>query len=138
MNKGKNSKGLLLYCIPLFIQLTAHIVASGAFSYSTPDNILWRVIRAVLVSVIAMMLGGEGWGSIAFIVAGFNNRVGSYVAVIILSIIGAGANFAGYMISGIEGLQCLWMTIVFWCIDLFLFIFSIKQIDKLPSRKTSK
>ncbi|MCQ2517084.1 MAG: hypothetical protein MJ094_09560 [Saccharofermentans sp.] len=134
MGKGKKPNRKLLYYIPFFIQLIAHIVSSGGFEYSTIENFPWRVLRAILVTGFAMLLG-EGYGSIAFIFAGSYDRIGTYVTVIILSIIGAGANLAGYMISGIEGLDCLWMTLLFWCIDLFLFIYSIRRISQLPEKK---
>ena len=84
------------------------------------------------------MLMGEGYGAIAFIVAGCVDHIIAYVFVIILSVIGMGANFAGYMITGIEGAQCLWLTLAFWCIDLFLIVFSIVRIVQLLSKKNNR
>ena len=127
------SKRIMLYCIPFVIQLIIHIVASF-LTERAGDNNLWRVFAAIMMTVIYMLLG-EGYGSLAFIVAGFYDRFGAYVAVIAFSVFGAGANFVGYMFKGTEGDQCLWMTIIFWCIDLFLFVFSIKRISQLASKK---
>lgn len=133
MEKRKRTRRVL-YCIPLIVQLIIHVVASGGFEYSSGDDFLWRVLRGIIVTSFAMLIG-EGYGSIAFIVAGFCDRIGAYVAVIVFSVISAGANLVGYMFSGIEGLDCLWMTLLFWCIDLFLFVFSIIRIGQLLSKK---
>ena len=134
MEKRKRSNRTLLYYIPFAMQLIIHFVASAGFTYSTPDNFILRIIRGVLITVIAMA-AGEGYGSIAFIVAGYYDRIGAYIAVITFSVISAVANLAGYMFSGIEGLDCLWMTLVFWCIDIFLFVFSINRIIKLSAKR---
>jgi len=129
-SKEKHPERVPLYCIPLVMQLVIHVLASGGFEQSTVENIQWRVLRAVLVTAFSMLLG-EGYGSLAFVLAGLYDRIGAYIAVIIFSVISAGASLAGYMLSGIEGLDCLWMTLLFWCIDLFLIVFSVIRIVQL-------
>lgn len=124
-----------LYCIPLVLQLIIHFVASGGFTYNGANNILLSQVLAIIMTGIAMLMG-EGYGAIAFVVAGVYDRIIAYIAVIIFSVIGAGANLAGYMIAGIEGGECLWMTVLFWCIDLFLIIFSIIRIMLLLFKKS--
>lgn len=134
MDKEKRSKRIILYCIPFVIQLVVHIVASGALWQRGIDHILLSVIAAFMITTFSMLIG-EGYGSIAFIIAGFHDHIAAYAAVIIFSVIGANINFAGYMITGIEGRQCIWMTAAFWCVDIFLIVFSIIRIVQLSSKK---
>lgn len=136
MENGKKSPRRMLYCIPLILQLILHILASsGLPKYATDINdALWRIIASVIITVFSV-LAGEGYGAIAFVVAGFYDRIVTYVVVIIFSAIGVIVNFVGYTLAGIEGNQVLWMTVGFWCIDLFLIIFSIIRITQLASKK---
>lgn len=134
MKTEKRLKRIILYCIPLVLELFIHFVASGGLTKHEPDSVILRVFLAALLTKISMLMG-EGYGSIAFIVAGVCDRIGAYIAVIILSVFSAGANLVGYMITGIEGKECLWMTVLFWCIDLFLIVFSIIRITQLLLEK---
>lgn len=131
MEKKNNLKTIMLYCIPLFIQVIIHIlVSSGLVNYA--NHIPGRIFAGVIITGFALLLG-EGYGAIAFVVAGCVNRIVAYIVVIACSVIGAGASLVGYMMSGIEGQDCLWMTAVFWCIDLFLIVFSITRIAQLAN-----
>lgn len=131
MDKGKRLIRIILYFIPFVMQIIIH--AAGTFVAGRDrGNVLWHLCASVIVSVVPILLG-EGYAAIAFIVAGFYDRIAAYIVVIILSVISAGASFVGYIITGIEGYPCLWMTILFWCIDLFLFVFGIIRIAQLVS-----
>lgn len=134
MAKKKSSKKEFLYFLPLILQLIIHILGSATLIPSSSGIPLWPLIGAALISLMAIGLG-EGYASIAFIVAGTYDRIGVYITVIILSIVSVCASFAGYMISGIEGQECLWMTLLFCCIDIFLFVFSIVRIVRLSAKK---
>lgn len=133
MEKQTKSKRKLLYFIPFVMQVVIHFFASF-FTQRAGDNFVWHILATVIITGFSMLLG-EGYGSIVFIIAGFIDHIIAYILVIILSVIGIVVSFAGYMISGIEGYQCLWMTAVFLCIDLVLIVFSIIRIAQLASKK---
>jgi len=127
-------KRQMLYCIPFVLELILHFSATLSMRFTGISP--WRIFTAVLITAFAMLLG-EGYAAFVFIFAGSSETVGIYTSVIVLSILGAGANLVGFLFTGIEYTPRFWMTASFWCIDLFLFVFSIVRINKLPSKKKS-
>lgn len=136
MEKKQRLKRTLLYLIPIVVQIISHIVATMISSHSDEITI-WNVIGLVVVTVFCLLMG-EGYASFLFVFAGIYDRAGIYIAVIPLSVVSALANFVGYFLAGIEGYPCLWMTIEFICIDIFLFVFSIVRTVQLSSKKNKK
>ena len=136
MEKEHRLKRLLLYLIPIFVQIISHIVATIISSH-LEEVTLWHVVTSAVVTVICLLFG-EGYASITFIFAGIFDRIGIYIAVIVLSVVSALASFVGYFLAGIEGYPCLWMTIEFICIDLFLLVFSIIRVVQLSIKKLKK
>lgn len=126
----------MLYLIPFVVQIISHVVAT---IISSPWDVItvWNVLGALFLTAIFMLLG-EGYASFVFAFAGKYDRIGVYIAVVVLSVIGALANFVGYFLSGIESHPCLWMTIEFIIIDIFLFVFSIVRIIQIPLKKNKK
>lgn len=129
MEKKHRTNRIMLYLIPIVVQIISHIVAT-IISAHLEELTLWSVIGAFVITAFSMVFG-EGYASFAFVFAGIFDRVGIYIAVIVLSVVSALASFVGYFLAGIEGYPCLWMTVLFICIDLFLLVFSIIRIVQL-------
>lgn len=113
--------------VPLIAFFVLHLLASYTSSVHTFS--IAAMIGALIISFLAF-IWGEGYAVLGFMIAKAKNSTVMYILTILLSFVSMMACVAGCLITGIEGYECVWMTVCLIILNIGILIASIVNLIK--------